>query len=251
MLVLLPPSEAKSAPRRGASLDLGRLTAPDLAGPRTAMLDALVDLCTADPGKAADVLALGATQSAQIERNQVLREAPTATAARVYTGVLYAALDPASIAGPAKRRLNRWVLVQSALFGLVGMADRIPAYRLSGDTVLPGIGGVAAHWRGPMSGTIPALAGKGLVVDLRSTAYASFWKGDGRTVSIRVLHEVAGTRKVVSHFNKATKGRIVRALVEDGGAPRTPSELTEHLAGLGWHAELAGPRQIDVVVTEL
>lgn len=250
MLVLLPPSEGKSSPRRGASLDLARLTASDLLAPRTAVLDALVDLCTSDPVKAADVLGLGPTQSEEVERNQLLREAPTATAAEVYTGVLYSALDPASIAGPAKRRLNRWVVVQSALFGLVRMSDRIPAYRLSGDTTLPDIGGVARHWREPLADTVPRLAGKGLVVDLRSTAYTGFWRGDERTVSMRVLQDVAGRRKVVSHFNKATKGRVVRTLVEDGGAPRTPAELTEHLGGLGWHAELRGQRQVDVVVTE-
>lgn len=251
MLVLLPPSEGKASPRRGASLDLTRLTAPDLLGPRTTVLDALVDICTTDPQKAADALALGPTQSDEIERNQLLHEAPTAAAAKVYTGVLYSALDAISIIGPAKRRLNRWVLVQSALFGLVRMADRIPAYRLSGDATLPGVGGVARHWREPLAATVPALAGNGLVVDLRSTTYAGFWKGDERTVSIRVLQEVAGRRTVVSHFNKATKGHIVRALVEDGGTPRTPLELTEHLAGLGWHAEPAGAHRIDVVVTEV
>jgi hypothetical protein len=29
----------------------------------------------------------------------------------------------------------------------------------------------------------------------------------------------------VSHFNQATKGRIVRALLEDGADPRTPTAL--------------------------
>jgi len=251
VLVLLPPSEGKTPPRRGRTLDLGSLTAPGLLPARTAVLEALVELCTADPGKAADVLGAGPTQADLIERNALLHEAPTAPAAKVYTGVLYAALDPAGVSGTAKRRLNRQVLVQSALFGLVGMADHIPAYRLSGDTSLPGLGGLARHWRGPLTETIPDLAGSGMVLDLRSTAYTPFWRGDQRTISLRVLQEVAGRRSVVSHFNKATKGRIVRALVEDGGKPRTAGELVEHLGGLGWHAEQASPRRVDVVVTDV
>ena len=97
------------------------------------------------------------------------------------------------------------------------------------------------------------------MVDLRSSTYASFWRPAPdlarRVVTVRVLHEVDGTRKVVSHFNKATKGRIVRALLEDGTAPGTPARFADHLVGLGWKAEL-GPAgrhgtQLDVVVSDL
>ena len=70
-----------------------------------------------------------------------------------------------------------------------------------------------------------------------------------------MLHEVAGRRQVVSHFNKATKGRIVRALLEDGANPRTPARLAEALRDLGWNVEVARRReghvQLDVVVSEL
>ena len=59
--------------------------------------------------------------------------------------------------------------------------------------------------------------------------YAAFWRPPAglapRVATVRVLHEVDGARKVVSHFNKATKGRIVRDLLEDGGNPRTPAAL--------------------------
>ena len=72
---------------------------------------------------------------------------------------------------------------------------------------------------------------------------------------MRVLHEVNGKRQVVSHFNKATKGRIVRALLEDGANPRTPTRLTEALRDLGWYVEVAGGAkgavQLDVVVSDL
>ena len=88
--------------------------------------------------------------------------------------------------------------------------------------------------------------------------YAAFWRPPPavarHVVSVRVLHDVAGKRQVVSHFNKATKGRIVRDLLSDGGAPRTPGQLADHLAALGWKVEV-GPatragQQLDVVVGE-
>ena len=100
--------------------------------------------------------------------------------------------------------------------------------------------------------------GEGLLVDLRSGTYAAFWRPDevaARTATVRVLHEVQGVRKVVSHFNKATKGRIVRALMESGAAPRTPARLADALRDLGWAVEVGAPgkkgTQLDVVVTEL
>ncbi len=67
---------------------------------------------------------------------------------------------------------------------------------------------------------------------------------------MRVLHEVGGQRKVVSHFNKATKGRIVRGLLESGADPQTVDELQATLADLGWSVERDGTR-LDVVVTEV
>ena len=72
--------------------------------------------------------------------------------------------------------------------------------------------------------------------------YAAFWRPPAelarRVATVRVLHEVAGKRQVVSHFNKATKGRIVRALLEDGANPRTPARLAETLRDLGWTVEV-------------
>lgn len=93
--------------------------------------------------------------------------------------------------------------------------------------------------------------GGGLLVDLRSGTYVAFWRPTGvRTATVRVLHETQGRRQVVSHFNKATKGRIVRALLEAGADPRTPARLAEALRDLGWVVEEDGSR-LDVVVSEL
>ena len=150
-------------------------------------------------------------------------------------------------------------MVTSSLFGLVRPADRIPAYRLAGGVSLPETGPVATYWSRHLDATVRAAAGRGLVVDLRSSTYVPFWRPSPdvapRVVTVRVLHEVDGVRKVVSHFNKATKGRLVRDLLEDGATPSTPARFADHLAALGWKAELgaagkAGTR-LDVVVTDL
>ncbi|MGN0064321.1 MAG: peroxide stress protein YaaA [Nocardioides sp.] len=257
MLILLPPSEGKSVPARGKPLDLSALGSPSLTPARERVLDALVAL--SDSPDAADVLGLGATQAHLVDLNAELRTAPTARAESIYTGVLYDALDLPTLSTAARRRATTRVAVVSSLFGLVRPGDRIPSYRLSGDVSLPGIGPVAGVWREAFGGAVTDALGTGLLVDLRSTTYANFWRPDAdvarRTATVRVLHEVGGKRKVVSHFNKATKGRIVRALMEDGANPRTVPALADALGALGWKVEMgtATPKgtQLDVVVTDL
>jgi cytoplasmic iron level regulating protein YaaA (DUF328/UPF0246 family) len=259
VLILLPPSEGKTAPGRGRPLDLDALSFPKLYGARADVLDALVTLCSRDEETAAQVLGLGRTQSAEVGRNAALRTAPTARADRVYSGVLYEALDLESLSGAARRRATSWVAIASGLFGLVRPGDRIPTYRLSGGVTLPGIGPVATWWSRHLAPAVEEAAGHGLVVDLRSSAYTPFWRPDSdtarRVVTVRVLHEVDGVRKVVSHFNKATKGRLVRSVVEDGGAATTPARFVEQLGDLGWQVEPGAPgaqgTRLDVVISDL
>jgi cytoplasmic iron level regulating protein YaaA (DUF328/UPF0246 family) len=259
VLILLPPSEGKTAPRRGRPLDLATLSSPGLHAARGRVLDALVALCRDDPARAAGVLGLGPSQHDLVERNTRLREAPTARADAVYTGVLYDALGFGTLSSAARRRATARVATTSALFGLVRPGDRIPAYRLSGDATLPGLGPVAGVWRDCLGAAVAEAAGSRLVVDLRSGTYAAFWRptrDDSRRVAtVRVLQEVAGRRTVVSHFNKATKGRIVRALLEEGATPRTPQALATVLRDLGWTVELGEPAatgtRLDVVVTDV
>jgi len=259
MLILLPPSEGKAAPRRGKPLDLDTLSSPVLTDARREVLSALVDLCSGDPEAAATVLDLGPSQLDLVQRNATLETAPTARADAVYTGVVYEALDLASASAAARRRASSRLAVASSVFGMVRPGDRIPAYRLSGDTTLPGLGPVAAHWRTHLGDAVTEALGTGLLVDLRSTAYAAFWKPPAelsrKVATVRVLHESGGQRKVVSHFNKATKGRIVRALLEDGANPGTPARLADALRDLGWFVEVGEPTtrgtQLDVVVEEL
>lgn len=258
MLVLLPPSEGKTAPRRGAPLDLGRLSFPGLTATRRVVLDDLVSLCSGDADQARSTLGLSPGLAAEVDRNAALITAPTAPAGRVYTGVLYDALAWPTLDAAARRRAQRWLAIASAAFGLVRPNDRIPAYRLSGDVTLPRVGPLSAAWRGPLAEAIRSAAGRGVVLDLRSGAYVALGPVPSdladRTVTARVLLERDGRRSVVSHSNKATKGRLVRHLLERGDDARGPEDLAGLLGSLGYRVELAAPSRdarpwtLDVVV---
>ncbi|WP_345654091.1 peroxide stress protein YaaA [Streptomyces tremellae] len=267
MLVLLPPSEGKAAPGGGAPLDPGALSLPGLAPARAAVLDELVGLCAGDEGKAREVLGLSEGLRGEVAKNAALRTAGTRPAGEVYTGVLYDALGLGTLAPAAARLAASSLLVFSGLWGAVGVADPIPSYRCSMGVKLPGIGALGAYWRGPMAEVMPEAAGDGPVLDLRSSAYAAAWQPKGelasRTAAVRVLHsrvdERTGEEKrsVVSHFNKATKGRLLRDLLTAGAAPASPAELVGALRDLGYAVEAAEPARagrpwrLDVVVTDV
>jgi len=254
VLILLPPSEGKTRPATGAPLDLASLSFPRLTGVRELLLRTLMKLSNGNPKRAAEVLGLGPTQADAIAINAVLASEPTARADAVYTGVLFSALDLPTLDDAARGRADTSIAIASALFGLLRPGDLIPAYRLSGSVTLPRLGTVAGRWREPLPRTMLEATGDGLLVDLRSGTYTALGKPPtalaDRTATMRVLHEHNGQRKVVSHFNKATKGRIVRGLLQSGADPRTVDELHQALGDLGWVVERAGTR-LDVVVSEV
>lgn len=145
VLILLPPSEGKTAPTRGRPVDPSSLTRPDLALPREQVRTALARI-SAGP-EALRTLGVGERLRQEVDRNLELAHAPAAPAAKVYTGVLYDAAGLAELTGTALRRATANVRVVSALWGVLSPADKIPAYRLSMNTTLPGIGPLARFWR--------------------------------------------------------------------------------------------------------
>ncbi|WP_375429776.1 YaaA family protein [uncultured Friedmanniella sp.] len=234
MLILLPPSEGKGAPRRrGHPVDLEALPFPELTATRLAVRAALVEVSGRDD--ALELLGVGASLLPEVRQNLRLPTSPGAAAASVYTGVLYDALDFAALSAAAKRRAGRSLRVQSALWGPVGPNDRIAPYRLSMATTLPGLGPLAAVWRGVLGPPMAALAGSGVVVDCRSAAYSGAWLPTGeaarRLVGVRVLTEVAGRLTVVSHLAKHTRGLVARRLLEWPGRLTTPAQVAEAVAG--------------------
>ncbi|SDC23790.1 hypothetical protein SAMN05660690_1030 [Geodermatophilus telluris] len=245
MLVLLPPSETKSPDGDGTPLDLAALGSPELTPVRATLVDALVTLA-ADPPAARAALGLSPGQDAEIARNAALRSSPTTPAARRYTGVLYDALDVRSMTRAQRARADRRLAVGSALFGLLRATDPIPAYRLSAGASLPGLPTLRTLWR-PALG--PLLAGTGeLVVDLRSGGYRALAPVPG-AVTVEVLSaRPDGTRAVVSHANKAHKGRVARLLATTTAEPDGAVRVRALLRRAGLHVEHDGGTALTLVL---
>lgn len=231
MLVVLPPSETKAP---GGTLPAGApLHFPELNPIREELTEDLVDLCTAEPDVALQVLGLSEKLRGEVDANQILRTAPTMPAVHRYTGVLYDALDAPSLSDATTPHLA----IGSALFGLVMAEDPIPHYRLSGGTKLPPGTTLKKRWGSAITEALERTEEEhGLVVDLRSGAYQQLGKLKS-AVTVRVESvRPDGSRKVVSHFNKHYKGLLARALVQHPVAS-SPSEVADIARTAGFNVE--------------
>lgn len=241
MIVLLAPSEGKAAPDSGAPVDLGALAFPELEERRRSAAERLTKVSGGNPRRALTTLGLSPGQVAELERNRDLLAAPAAPAHEVYTGVLYQHLDHGSLPAAARRRAEERLFVASALWGVVGLADHIPAYRLSIGARLPRIPDLARWWRPALTAALPPDA---FVVDLRSAAYAAAWRpAEGTVVEVKALQERGGRRVPISHMAKAVRGEVARSLVLERGAPGTPEGVAEVVERAGERVELTPPRR--------
>jgi cytoplasmic iron level regulating protein YaaA (DUF328/UPF0246 family) len=243
VLVLLPPSETKADGGAGGPLDLDALSFPELTPLRRKLCDALTALA-ADVPASLRALELSPRQEREVHRNGELATSSTTPALSRYTGVLYDALDVRTLTRAQRARAHKRLAVASALFGVVRAGDPIPAYRLSGGSVLPGVGPLGTLWRPELE---PALAAADdLVVDMRSGAYAAL----ARIPDAVVVKVITRDGKTVSHHNKAYKGRLARVLAAAPKEPATVASLVRAARVGGLVVEQADERALDLVVTD-
>ena len=219
VLILLPPSEGKTAPASGPSLELDSLLDADrLTAARREVMSALAEVSRSD--EAASVLGLGPRSAVQVSTNLTLETSPCVPAHQLFTGVLYEAARLDSIAEEAAGRaaLERHCVVLSGLWGILSPTDLVPDHRLSMGTSLPGPGRLPAFWKQHLASSLTEMAAQGLVVDCRSADYAAAWKpsaSDGvEIMTVRVVRVANdGSRKVVSHMAKQARGLLTGALL--------------------------------------
>jgi uncharacterized protein len=194
MKILLPPSEKKNEPKKRNALKLDALSFQ-------------ADLTT--------------TRSAVLKKHKEIDLSYCDVASNIYSGVLYNALDYASLSTIAQLRADNSIVIISAAFGALRLTDVIPYYKFKIDP---------ATWKKPLSIALSGLDNE-LVIDCRSSTYATVWTPDpSKTVGIRVFKKVAGQMKVITHMSKLTRGEVSRCLVSQAKNPRTPQELHKLLS---------------------
>jgi len=249
MLILLPPSETKRPGGTGAPLDAARFSLPALAPQRETVIDALVAL-SGDEAAAMRVLKLSERQRGDVTANAALRTSPTMPAVDRYTGVLFDALDAATLPGAARRWLGAHVLIHSAPFGPVGALDPIPAYRLAAGTSVPGLPPLKRMWADTVTAALADEA-PAFVLDLRSEAYAALGPVPAqlRSAYVRVLTEGPdGSTRALNHFNKHAKGELVRALAQSRPRVASLEGFLRWARESGWTVRSGAPGEVDLIV---
>lgn len=166
-------------------------------------------------------------------RALVRGEAPVLPAWRRYTGVVWAALDPITLAPAARRR----VLVPSGVYGLTSAADPVADYRLRLLVALGGLGRLSAFWRPEVTGALCRRAGGRTVVDLLPSEHADavdYARLAGAARVVRVRFVSADGARAVGHAAKVAKGRLARAVLEGG------TDAVDGFVADGWRASTKG-----------
>jgi cytoplasmic iron level regulating protein YaaA (DUF328/UPF0246 family) len=247
VLILLPPSETKrDGGADGSSLDLSLLSFPELTRPRRAVLAATRSLARNRAAMAA-ALHLGPTQLFEVTRNRELGKSLLLPAIERYTGVLFDALEAPGLPADARAFAGRHVVIHSALFGLLGADDPVPAYRLSHDSRLPELS-LKKTWRSAISSALSAR--DELVLDLRSEAYVELGPPAGpRTFFLRVVTAGAdGRKRALNHFNKKGKGELVRRIAQAGIDHADVDCLLDWAAANGVRLDHGAPGELELTV---
>lgn len=244
-LVLLPPSEGKAPDGTGRPWTAGTF-ALDLADERRQVVAALIEAMGGGEARRCALLGVkGPALAAATATNLAVDDAPTRPAIERYTGVLYDALDAASLGRTPRGRLDRSVLILSGLWGAVAPTDPIPDYKCKMGATLPGLGKLATWWRPRLSPLLDQRAAGHTTWNLLPNEHAAAWAPATPVaqVVVRFLDEIPdGTGghslKAVSHWNKLLKGALVRWLVTTGADDPAALAGFEHPAGYRWRPDL-------------
>ena len=221
MLILLPPSERKNTRTRGRPARFDSLSFPVLDDTRARVRTELAAV-SSEP-EAWSRLGLSAGLADEIAHNTRLGTAAALPAEELYAGVLYDALGLADLPAPALRRARAAIVVTSALFGALRLRDRVPPYRLSAGTALPGLPPLAGLWRPELDPVLSEAAGRGPILDCRSAGYMAMWTPSKSLAPHRVHVVVPGA----SHMAKKIRGEVARAVCLAPRAPRSVQGLYE------------------------
>ena len=220
-LILIPPSEGK-APGGSRAPWANRAHRTAVLDPaRREVIAALTAAMHGDLAARTKLLGVGAAFTEEATRtNLAIDTARTRPAIERYDGVLYGALDHASLGSTERRRLNAQVLIFSGLWGAIAPDEPIPDYKCKMGASLAPLGKLASWWKPRLAELLDARSAGRTVWNLlpgEHDAACAPLSTARRVLRVRFLDDVQrnGTRELVAvnHWNKLLKGSLVRHLL--------------------------------------
>jgi cytoplasmic iron level regulating protein YaaA (DUF328/UPF0246 family) len=197
--------------------------------------------------------------------NREVRTAPTMAAIERYTGVLYDALDAASLPARDKKRLATQVVIFSGLWGASMPGDPLPDHKVKMSAALAPLGKLSTWWRAPLTGALAPLVERRVVWNLLPLEHDAAWApptpGSGEpgapavVLTVRFLDETTAPRSAartfttVNHWNKLLKGALVRHVLATSADEPDALAAFEHPEGYVYDASLTEDLGDRVVVS--
>ncbi len=127
-----------------------------------------------------------------------------------YSGVAYDYLDFSSLDEKARAYLDDNLLIFSNLFGVLKPSDNVPNYKLKQGAKCAGID-TAKFYRKKLSEFLDKYLADDEILDIRAEFYNKFYTPKHDFFTLKFFKN----GKVVSHFAKAYRGRILRYLAQN------------------------------------
>lgn len=234
-VILLPPSEGKSPGGTRDPVDWACGGFGQLAPMRLQVRDAVRRAVRRRADAQALLGVTGPHLDRALEEWRDIDQAPTMPAGARYSGVVWGALDLASLPAAARRRGMGRIVVPSGLWGLAGAADPIPSYRLKMGARVGALGRLSAWWQPAVSAALATRARRGAVMDLLPNEHAAAIDvaalRPGSVVRVAIMDDGPGGRRAVGHAGKALKGLLARAVLAEDA--RTAADVADlRVAGL-------------------
>lgn len=263
-VILLPPSEGKAVGGTGKPLRIANLSFAQLEQQRTTLRAALGAAMKGKETARAKLLGVkGTALAAATQTNLELLASPTMPAIERYTGVLYDALDVASLTARDRKRLHKQVLLFSGLWGVLRPDDMIPDYKLKMGATLAPMGKLSTWWREPLTTALASFTSNAIVWNLLPKEHDNAWAPfspahasatPAEMFSVKFLDEgdpINGERSftTVNHWNKLLKGALVRFILETGADDPKALATFRHPEGYRYDKSLTETSQSGTIIS--
>ena len=207
MYILFSPSEGKKLHGNFASAQKKELLFAQLHEKRLPLLKAYNELILNGAQEELHKLT-GIKKKDEIEKYQNdLFESAVMPALERYDGVAYDYLKLSTLSKEEKDYLFKQTIVFSNLFGPILGGDLIPAYKLKQGATVDGVA-TEKVYKKEFSDALDELLEDELILDLRAGYYEKFYTLDRPFITMKFLKG----GKSVSHWAKAYRGKVLRAL---------------------------------------
>lgn len=221
MKILFSPSEAKIEGGLYPPLNSHSFTIPEHYQTVLPVLERYQNFIRQADNAALQKL-FGIKKGSEIEKLRtldLLRER-TLPAIERYSGVAYEYLDYDTLEEEAQRYLQKHLIIFSNLFGPIFAGDRIPWYKLKQTESIGGFK-TETYYKEKTSPLLDALLKDRFIIDLRAGYYLKFYTLKYPYVTMKFIKN----GKVVSHWAKAYRGKVLRELA--GVRPKNEAMLQE------------------------